>query len=780
MMRRLLPPAVFALLFSMTLPLCAQQQQAASKPTKSLAQRIASLRLGWGKNEPNEPQADAGVGDTSIIGGDSGEIPEVPPAQPAPLKVASLPQPTPRAGSVPRIAANPTTNSGLPRVNPNNLMPPDLGAPTNSSTSKPTATPSSPSTSTGGSARDRMLRDLQQQTAAPTTTPGPLMPMAAPKAPASAKVSKSIASEVAAELAKQNDQFAKSETLPKPEALPSPTSGDRYAAPIAAQDPQPQLQINAAPNASPRLVIDSGDSSAKSQPSSVAKPLAVTTNDSPEESFRPAAAPIKQTPTSDLLFTQQAPMLVSRVTGPAQIVIGREAAYRVTIANRGDANADKLIAKIIAPQGAEIVGTTASVGAVSRPNIGIDPGRIEWRMERLASGKLETLDLVLVATSGKPIELGVSFEHAPVGSRTLVEVQEPKLELALSGPEEVQFAKPQLYRLTLTNPGTGAAENIVIELTPPGAAASAPITHKLGDLAAGATKSVEIELTARDAGQLAMHASASATGGLQAKAEKTLFCRRAELVVDWRGPQQKYAGSSASYFFRVRNPGTAIAEQVDFRVELPSGFEFTSASEGQTYDAASNTVTWKVGSLRPGDDHYMELQGVVRQAGACNLKIAAATADGITTASTSAATDVIAVADLKLDVLDPKGPIAVGEETVYEVRVRNRGANAASDVRVVALFSAGIEPLRVEGAQATMADGRVAFGAISSLAAGREVVYRIVAKAQDAGTHLFRAEVLCKDLDIKLAAEETTRFFADDAQVEGVSQAAAERFASPK
>jgi hypothetical protein len=780
MMRRLLPMAAFALLFSIALPLCAQQQQAASKPTKSLAQRIASLRLGWGKADASESQEGAGVGDTSIIGGESAEIPEVPPAQPAPLKVASLPQPTPRAGSVPRLAANPTTNSGLPRVNPYNLMPPDLGAPANSANNSKTTTPSAPNTSPGGSARDRMLRDLQQQTAAPTTTPGPLMPMPAPKAPASAKVSKSIASEVAAELAKQNDQFAPPQTSPKPEALPAPTTDDRYAAPAS----QPQLQINAAPNASPRLVIDSGDSSAKSPPSSLSKPLAVTTNDSPEESFRPAAAPmkqsVKQSPTSDLLFTQQAPMLVSRVTGPAQIVIGREAAYRVTIANRGDANADKLIAKIIAPQGAEIVGTTASVGAVTRPNIGIDPGRIEWRMERLASGKLETLDLVLVATSGKPIELGVSFEHAPVGSRTLVEVQEPKLELALSGPEEVQFAKPQLYRLTLTNPGTGAAENIVIKLTPPGAAASAPITHKLGDLAAGATKSVEIELTARDPGQLAMHATATATGGLKASAEKALFCRRAELVVDWRGPQQKYAGSSASYFFRVRNPGTAIAEQVDFRVELPSGFEFTSASEGQTYDAASNTVTWKVGSLRPGDDHYMELQGVVRQAGACNLKIAATTADGITTASTNAATDVIAVADLKLDVLDPKGPIAVGEEAVYEIRVRNRGANAASDVRVVALFSAGIEPLRVEGAQNTMADGRVAFGAIGSLAAGREVVYRIVAKAHDAGTHLFRAEVLCKDLDIKLAAEETTRFFADDAQVEGVSQAAAERFASPK
>jgi hypothetical protein len=30
------------------------------------------------------------------------------------------------------------------------------------------------------------------------------------------------------------------------------------------------------------------------------------------------------------------------------------------------------------------------------------------------------------------------------------------------------------------------------------------------------------------------------------------------------------------------------------------------------------------------------------------------------------------------------------------------------------------------------------------------------------GTHVFRAEVLCKDLEIKLAAEETTRFYQDE------------------
>jgi len=41
------------------------------------------------------------------------------------------------------------------------------------------------------------------------------------------------------------------------------------------------------------------------------------------------------------------------------------------------------------------------------------------------------------------------------------------------------------------------------------------------------------------------------------------------------------------------------------------------------------------------------------------------------------------------------------------------------------------------------------------------VRFRRAEKTQP-GTHVFRAEVLCSDLEIKLAAEETTRFYADE------------------
>jgi hypothetical protein len=153
----------------------------------------------------------------------------------------------------------------------------------------------------------------------------------------------------------------------------------------------------------------------------------------------------------------------------------------------------------------------------------------------------------------------------------------------------------------------------------------------------------------------------------------------------------------------------------------------------------------------------------VNTPGKNQLRLTAATAIGDLTDTKLAETNVIALADLKLEVADPSGPVAVGDDAVYEIRVQNRGASAAKDVNVIALFSAGVEPVHVDGAQYSVSDGRVSFRAIEELPAGRQVVLKIRAQAVQPGTHVFRAEVLCRDLEIKLAAEETTRFFADDA-----------------
>jgi uncharacterized repeat protein (TIGR01451 family) len=547
-----------------------------------------------------------------------------------------------------------------------------------------------------------------------------------------------------------------------PDAVSETTSDTTSASPPAATQSK---STNMEPIAAPGRMPIFGKSNFVRAPRSISD-AAVQQSTRGKEAFGEALQ-VASGGDPSVLVSNQTPVLTIDIRGPKQILVGREAVYRLKLQNQSDMPAEGIVASVRIPAWAEVVNSTATQGMVQQTQDANGPGPLQWQLARLERRGNETLDVRLIPRESKPLELGVAWTLAPVGSRAVVEVQEPKLKLEVTGPSEVLYAKPQTFQLTLSNPGTGLAENVKIDLIPPGGDQSAATSHQIGDLAPGASQSVEVELTARDAGKMMVRAIASAEGGLVSDATKELFCRKPELEVDWRGPATKYAGTPATYFFRVRNPGTAPAEDVAVKISLPEGAEFTSASEGQVYDAQRREVSWRVGTLSPGDDNYLELKCLLKNAGANQFEVTAATAKGELSDSKTAETSVVAIADLKLDVTDPSGPVAVGNQAVYEIHVHNRGSNSAKEVNIVALFSEGIEPEQAEGAMYTVSDGRVSFKTIDELPAGRDVVLRIRAHAIQPGTHIFRAEVLCRDLEIKLAAEETTRFYADDVNPDG-------------
>jgi hypothetical protein len=190
--------------------------------------------------------------------------------------------------------------------------------------------------------------------------------------------------------------------------------------------------------------------------------------------------------------------------------------------------------------------------------------------------------------------------------------------------------------------------------------------------------------------------------------------------------------------------------------------KFVSANNGGRHEAEQAKVVWSAGTLQPGADRQFEMQCTLQAPGENRLQVVAMGERDLS-GSAMAATRVEAMADLKLEVRDPQGPMPVGEDAVYEVVVRNRGTKAAEGVELVVFFSEGLEATAVQGGSHDIGRGQVMFKPISSIAAGSETVMRIHAKADRGGNHVFRAEVVCKSLKTKLAAEETTHFYGDDA-----------------
>jgi len=496
---------------------------------------------------------------------------------------------------------------------------------------------------------------------------------------------------------------------------------------------------------------------------------AATSSQATEPVAAPAETATQPTtkPESDTaaLITRKGPVLSVQTFGPRRIVVGKESVYEVRMTNSGEVAGEELVVFVTLPEWAEVVGAQASSGTAGQM-----AGIVQWKLGRLDSKGQERLTLRIVPRQSRPFDLAVRWESKPAASQAMIEVQEPKLALQLQGPREILFGKKEIYRLKLSNTGTGGAENVAIMLMPIGGGENVPATHRLGALAAGKEKILDVELTARQAGNLTIQIDARADGGVHAELAEKVFVRRPDLKADLAGPKMQFVGAAASYSVRVSNPGTAPAHNVNVVVSLPPGVKYVSGVEGARLDAAGK-LQWTLASLNPEIEHAYTLKCVLGSPGVGRFQLSA-TADGGLTASADAETRIDAVANLTMDVKDPDRPVAVGAEAVYEVRIRNRGARAAENVEVFAYFSRGIEPTGAEGGPNRIEPGQVIFQPIASLAPGAEAVLTVRARAEAAGNHVFRVESHCKPLGARLVSEATNLFYAD-AQVASEQQPAA-------
>jgi len=578
-----------------------------------------------------------------------------------------------------------------------------------------------------------------------------------PKSPEAAALQRAVAERYAT-------QRAVRPTAPEgkssgPEAASSPGRGarpsaiDKKSPTIAPRSPTIGLRSPAMVPRSPAI---------GSRSPTVAPKLPAVGAKPPESLATEKATDPVEPDDAGVLFLRQSPILSVETHGPRRITVGKESAYEVIIHNSGQVAANELAVTVELPEWADVVGAEPSTGATETLGTDQRPGELLWKVGRLDAKSHEKLALRIVPRQSRPFELGVKWSFTPVRSQAEIEVQEPKLVLELDGPREVLHGRKQVYKLKLSNAGNGPADNLVVRLTPTGPGENVPASHKLGALAAGQKKVIEIELTARHAGQLTIQVSVDGDAGVHVELKERILVRRAALGLTVRGPALQYVGTGATYEIRLANTGNAPAKNVVVAARIPQGARQVSATQGGTISEDGKTVNWDLSELAPEAERTLLLKCELGQAGAGRLAVDASADDNLV-ASGAAVTQVEAIADLVLSVVDPAGPIPVGRSTTYQVRIQNRGSKSAENVDAVGYFSQGIEPTSAEGAIHKISPGQVVFGPIPTIAAGQTQLLTIRAKASAPGNHVFRAEVYCKTLGARLVSEETTRFYGTGA-----------------
>jgi hypothetical protein len=457
-----------------------------------------------------------------------------------------------------------------------------------------------------------------------------------------------------------------------------------------------------------------------------------------------------------VLLTRQSPNLRVETIGPRRIAVGKVSSYEISMINSGEVPAEELVVTIDLPAWADVQGSEATQGAAQSTTAAAAGRQLLWKVGRLEAKGRQQLLVRIIPRESRPFDLAVKWDYRQTPTQAMIEVQEPKLAVTMEGPREILYGKKEVYRIKVANTGTGDAENVLLRLWPIGSTAAAAASQALGNLAPGEQRTIEAELTARQAGNLTMKIETVCDGNVRAELAEPVLVRRAALQIQAAGPKFQYVGTTGVYRARITNPGTAAAQHIVVQAALPPDIKCQSAGDGGLIDGSA--VRWKLDTLAPGSEKTLELKCLLGRAGDLRLEMSAVAEDDLK-ATTVALTQVEAMADLVLEVTDPTGPVALGDDALYELHIRNRGSKAAEEIEVSAFFSQGIEPISVEGGPHRISVGQVTFAPIPALPAGKEVRLKITARAQTAGTHVFRVEARCQSLSVRLASEETTRFY---------------------
>lgn len=474
---------------------------------------------------------------------------------------------------------------------------------------------------------------------------------------------------------------------------------------------------------------------------------------------RPESASLDGTglPGDSRLHGPQSPRLNVEKIAPEELLVGKSAVVYIRVTNSGDLPAHRLEIRDSVPRGTRLIAT--------RPQASVMPdGRLVWRIGTLPPGQEVSVEMEIL-----PLQEGdvgsvaeISFA-AEAGARS--RVTKPELELRVLAPESVLIGSPANLTLRISNPGSGPASQIVVEAyLPRGLShpAGSAIMYEVGPLAAGESRELTLSLQTQEAGKHLCRLVAHGEPNLRVATEVPLEVTSPQLELVISGSRRRFLDRQGIFELAVTNRGTAPARDVRLTVTVPPGVEFVSANNEGMFDGATRRLRWQLEELPQGETGTVRFVLLPRQAGKFQLE-ALAEAEKCTPAQSSLAIEVEGIAALQFDVRDLTDPVALGGETIYEIRLANQGSKEAKGVRVTVTTPPGLRPTQAEGPVRYMTEaGRIAFDPLSDLPPKAEVVFRIQAQALRPGDQRIRVEVTSEELRTPIVKEESTNVFAED------------------
>lgn len=452
----------------------------------------------------------------------------------------------------------------------------------------------------------------------------------------------------------------------------------------------------------------------------------------------------------------QAPTLIVEKVAPQEIQVGKPAKFEVRVRNTGKAAAQQVVIRDEIPQGTRLIDSTPAV----TPDAS---GALVWSVPSLGPGDETIVSYRLLPESEG--EIGsvatVSFQ-TPASVRTVC--TRPVLSVEHVIPQKVLIGSDVPLKIRVTNTGTGAASNVILQedvpdgLTHP---AGHQLEYEVGFLKPGETRELDLVLKAAKAGVVRNVITARGEANLfvEHRAEMEVIAPRLTVGID--GPKRRFLDRPATYQITLANPGTAPAKDVELAAWLPKGLKFVSTNNAGVYDPKTHAVYWSLAELPADKQGTVELVAVPQEMGEQKLRIEAKGAMNLSAVQEQPVT-IEGLVAISFEVADEADPIEVGRDAVYEIRVINQGSKTATDLRVIANVPAGMKPLSGDGpTRGQVVGSQIIFEPLPRLAPKSDAIYKVRVQGIESGDHRLSVQVQSADLQTPVTKEESTRVYSD-------------------
>ena len=451
-------------------------------------------------------------------------------------------------------------------------------------------------------------------------------------------------------------------------------------------------------------------------------------------------------------FPSQGAVRLEKTT-PKDVRLGAVFNYSIKVTNLTDMPLEDVVVVERIPNGFNFTDAT--------PSANKDGTTLRWALGSLGPNANEEIRVSGVATNAGSLTNRATVTYS-VSARADVRVLQPVLELTKTTPAEVLLCEPLPVQFVVKNTGNCPAEDVtVVEELPEGLLTSDGedrLAFDAGILDPNQLKEFTAVLKATRAGTYITKAVAASSNGPTVESEGTATAvRQPVLSISKEGPQRQYIGRSVTYEITVANLGDGLAQNTIVEDTLPPGVTSITVSEGG--NVSESKATWQLGTIAPNQYKKVSITYSMQEAGDLS-SLATVAAYCASKVSANAQTSFIGVPAILLEVVDVGDPVEVGSQGTYIITATNQGSAPGTNIQIVCEVEDKVTCVSLGGATSGKVEGnKITFAPLTSLAPRTKAIWRVVAKAEEAGDVLFKVSMTTGEFARAVEETESTNLY---------------------